>query len=119
MVQRDPFFVAGPGSYVDELLDILGWDNAVEGLKARWPQLSAEGLLQFAPDVILDLGIGSEETPQEAVAYWQRFPSLPAVRDGRVRALRSQLLVRPGPALRETFAELTRSFVSFFEFIRW
>lgn len=106
VLQRDPFFVAGPGSYVDELLGILGWENAAAGLGERWPRLSAEGLLQYRPDVILDLGIGNTASASEVQEYWKKFETVPAVRAGRVYALRASVLVRPGPALPETLLEL-------------
>ena len=106
VLQRDPFFVAGPGSYVDELLQILGWENAAAGLSERWPRLSTEGLLQYRPDVILDLGIGNSASVREVEDYWKQFETVPAVRTGRVYALRANVLVRPGPALPETLAEL-------------
>ena len=107
VVQRDPFFVAGPGSYVDELLAALGYENAARGLGSAWPSISAEALLELAPDVLVDAAIGDEnEDPRD---YWRRFESLPAVRNGRVRRMESDAVVRPGPGLVEALDALAAS----------
>lgn len=112
VLQREPFFVAGGGSFIDELLAVLGCTNAAGHLEASWPAVSAEALLGCAPDVIIDasLGEGGEPTADdEAVAaWWSRFEGLPAVRTGRVLVLRSSSPVRPGPSLDEGLAELER-----------
>lgn len=107
VVQRDPFFVAGPGSYVDQLLDVLGYANAADGLARPWPNVSAEALIEMAPDVLVDAAIGVDEA--DPLAYWERFESLPAVRSGRVHRMRDDVVVRPGPAIAEALDALERS----------
>ena len=107
VVQRDPFFVAGPGSYVDELLAALGYENAARDLGSAWPSISAEALLELAPDVLVDAAIGDEsDDPRD---YWRRFESLPAVKSGRVRRMSSDAVVRPGPAIGEALDALADS----------
>ncbi len=116
VVQRDPFYVAGPGSFVDALLLRLGYRNAAEGLGGRWPTPSAEAILAMAPDAVVDAApvVDGERAgggdPDEGVrAFWARLPGLPAVRAGRVRRLRDVAAVRPGPALAEALDALDRS----------
>jgi iron complex transport system substrate-binding protein len=113
VVQRDPFFVAGPGSYVDSLLEVLGWKNAAAGLGKAWPTISAEALLGLAPDAIVDAAPNapgaSGDTDAEARTYWSRYESLPAVKQGRIRRLRDDAAVRPGPALQAALEVLDAS----------
>lgn len=113
VLQRDPFFVAGPGSYVDEVLGLLGLRNAAEGTGSPWPTLSAEALLALAPDVILDAATDARragrDPEREVRTYWARFPSLPAVRAGRVGTLTDPVALRPGPSLPEGIAALEES----------
>lgn len=108
VIQRDPFFIAGPGSYVDGLLRALGYRNAADRLGQPWPNVSAEALLEMAPDVLVDAAIGEDDTA-DPLAYWSRFESLPAVKNGRVRLLQDDVVVRPGPALAEALDVLERS----------
>jgi len=107
VLQRDPFFVAGPGSYVDELLRALGYENAAASLARPWPNVSAEALLEMAPDVLVDAAIGVDEA--DPLAYWQRFESLPAVRAGAVRRMADDVVVRPGPSIGEALDSLERT----------
>jgi iron complex transport system substrate-binding protein len=103
VVQHEPFFVAGGGSYVHALLEALGCENAAGDFKAPWPTLSAEALLARAPDALIDAALGptgQSASPEQIRAWWaERYPMLPAVRDGRVRPLRDEAAIRPGPGL--------------------
>lgn len=106
VIQREPFMVAGRGSYVHGLLEALGHANAAGDLPAPWPVLSAEALLARAPEAVVDASLGPDGAPGEAVAWWGRFAGMPAVRNGRVRALRDEAALRPGPGLEEALAAL-------------
>jgi iron complex transport system substrate-binding protein len=103
VIQHDPFFVAGGGSYVDALLRTLGCGNAAGDFDAPWPTISAEALLDRAPDALIDASLGPTGRPattEEVRAWWgRRFPMIPAVRDGRVRPLGDEAALRPGPDL--------------------
>ena len=113
VVQHDPFYVAGPGSYVDELLTVLGYQNAAASLGEQWPCISEEALLTLSPDVIVDAALGLAESEQGIEAtlleYWQRFKTIPAVLAGRICMMADQVVVRPGPALGEALAVLERN----------
>lgn len=100
VVQREPFVVAGGGSYVDALLRALGYENAAGDLGQPWPSLSAEAVLARAPDAVVDAALGPAGRAGDGAAvrsFWARYPMLPAVRDGRVRALADEAALRPGP----------------------
>src|SRR5690606_3790620 len=97
ILQHQPFIVAGEGSYVDELIRALGWENAAAAPETRWPPTLAQTLLQLAPDVILDVQVGrpSAEVHEE----WERFRTVPAVIDRRVHRIGEASVVRPGPSM--------------------
>lgn len=113
VVQRSPFFVAGRGSYVHELLDILGYDNAAASLDSAWPSLSAEALVGLAPDAIIDAapdaGASGLDPTEELNAFWSTFAMVPAVANGRVGRLTDDVVVRPGPDLRHAIEVLSES----------
>lgn len=113
VVQRSPFFVAGRGSYVHELLDILGYENAAAGLDSAWPSLSAEALVGLAPDAIVDAapdaGTSGLSEADELRAFWSTFTMVPAVAHDRVRRLTDDVVVRPGPELGYAFEVLSGS----------
>lgn len=93
-----PLFLAGPSSFPDELLQLIGARNAAEKGGA-WAQWSYEGLLATGAEVVIDAAGGG---PPEQLA------ELPAVRTHRVFRAPDARLLRPGPRLGEAAAELAR-----------
>lgn len=98
----DPLIAAGRGSFLDDLLDVAGADNACAGAddsrvsRGEYPRVSREQLLLARPEIIL-LATGRDEA--DLFAGWGG--SIPAVRDGRVVVLDADLFLRPTPRLAE------------------
>lgn len=101
-----PITVAGPGSIVDELLTLANARNAVRS-GPRWPALALEAVLALAPDVVLDLT--SMERLGALAEAWSGYPSIPAVRNGRVVRLEDPMLLRPGPRIAQALAVYARA----------
>jgi iron complex transport system substrate-binding protein len=94
----------GPGSYINDLIEIAGGKNvlAIEG-QPEYPRISMETVLRLDPDVIVDT-VDMGETEAERVQrqpgnerLWKTYPSLSAVKTGRLHAATTDALVVPGP----------------------
>lgn len=106
VVGHDPLFVAGKGTFADDLLSYAGAENAC-GDAQGWARYGVEDFLARNPEVILDSTMGSERPPEElVVAFWKRWPDLAAVRGGRVHAVDPDLTNRPGPRIVGALVEL-------------
>ena len=95
-VSRGPY-VAGPPSFIGEMLSRLGTDNVVPASMGPFPRLSPEFVVREQPDVILM----ADRSMQAARMYpgWNR---LKAVQEQRVcvfDAQASDIIVRPGPRM--------------------
>ncbi|ACY13060.1 ABC transporter substrate-binding protein [Haliangium ochraceum] len=88
---------AGPGSYLDELLALVGADNALADYQVRYPKLSAEQLLRARPELIVDLS--PSDNPAHTRRVWAALSEIPAVAAGRVYALDDAALSSPGPRI--------------------
>lgn len=104
VVGRNPLVVAGRETLIDESLRAAGGEN-VAGDLAGWPRLSVEAMIQRAPEVILDGSITHEGGAEPA---FYRELGLAAGRNGGVRALRLDEVLRPGPRLAEGVEKLAR-----------
>ncbi len=106
------FWVAGPGTFLDDVLSLAGGTNVVPGgVAGGYPEISVEGLLHMDPDDIIDVvpeleanGVGIET----ALADWQDLQSLRAVRGGRVHVLGGHFLSIPGPRVAEVVETFAR-----------
>ncbi|MEE8475229.1 MAG: helical backbone metal receptor [Myxococcota bacterium] len=94
VLERDPLFLVGSGSFLDEMLRAAGGENVAAVLSDPYPQAAIEWLIAAAPQVILD----ATDDPGDPLRYWSRWPSLPAVVDRRAIAI-SPAVLRPGPYL--------------------
>jgi iron complex transport system substrate-binding protein len=100
----------GPGTFVAELLAILGAQNVLAEAPLPYPTLSAEDIITLAPDVILDAAHTSDA--ERSLADWQLIASVPAVKNRRVHVLGaaqadgSAAILSPSPRLAEVLARL-------------
>lgn len=100
MVQSDPLIVAGPGSYLDDMLRIAGGVNVAADSKLPFPNYSVERVLAEAPEVVIVGTEPDQDAAQTAVTLARleaRLTALPAVRAHRVHPVDGDLLFRPGP----------------------
>jgi iron complex transport system substrate-binding protein len=107
--QRGSVFIAGRGGFFDRVLELAGGRNAYQG-PLIFPSVSTEGVLAMAPDVIIHLDSEAPEAAggEGAGARWRRFPSIPAVRDGRIYTLAGQHVMIPGPRMVLTLEGVAR-----------
>lgn len=104
-----PLYVAGRQTYLDDLLQATGADNAVT--VAGWPGYSLEAIVAHPPDIILypENAVARDAVmllPTQAEA-WKRVP---AFLTGAIHPIPDDLLLRPGPRLVEGARELDRIF---------
>ncbi len=108
VVGHDPLVLAGPASYLGEIVALAGGDNIAGALGGRWPRVGWEFLVASAPSVIIDVSMGDEgaRDPAALTERWSRYPGIPAVASGRVFGHGADLLLRPGPRLGRAAAAL-------------
>ncbi len=96
---------AGDGTFIGDMLTMLGAENIAAGLGYAWPQYSVEQLLEKDPDVIL---VSGGEASAEAFCAFESYQELTAVKEGRVYGVDANTSSRPSQritlALKE-FAE--------------
>jgi iron complex transport system substrate-binding protein len=103
-----PLFVAGPGSFADELVRLAGGDNAItEG--GLWPTIDEERLVALDPDVIVDATMAPDAGGRSRLPERPGWQTLTAVREDRVRRLRSDAALRPGPRIGQGLRDLAQA----------
>lgn len=89
-------YTAGPGTFVNDVLQMAGGANIAAGAGTDWPQLSQESLILADPDVILLADQPADVTP-EMVAARPGWSEVSAVKNKRILVINDDLTSRPGP----------------------
>lgn len=88
-------FAAGQETFIDEMLDVLNVENAVQELD--WPMYSAEQFVSSNPDAILV----TYESDIEAITTNDAYAEMNAVKNGDVKLIDGDTTSRQGPRLVE------------------
>lgn len=102
VIQAEPLRVAGKNTFINELIELAGGENAIGSTVAQYPQIGTEELLACGAEVIIQSAMGSGDIPaqQEAAeTFWGRWPGLPAVKNDRIYVVRPDTILRLGPRL--------------------
>jgi iron complex transport system substrate-binding protein len=96
-----PLMTVGGGHWISDALVLCGARNVFADLRGLSPVVSREAALSRAPELI----VGGSDAP-DLRRPWQRFASLPAVKNNAFVRVDADLLHRPTPRLIEGVAEL-------------
>jgi iron complex transport system substrate-binding protein len=114
LIWTDPLIAAGADTYLHDLLELAGGRNIVWEHTGSYPRLNWEQVVGRAPEVILladhredseHAGRGSGDMPPD----WHAWQAVPAIRTGRVRAVPSNTILRPGPRVGEGVMRLAQA----------
>jgi iron complex transport system substrate-binding protein len=95
----DPPMIAGPATFIGELLQIAGGENVFGDVQALWPQVNIEELIRRAPDALVIAHDPGGPPPLERLREMPGWRELPAVRSGRVLIAKPDLYNRPGATI--------------------
>ncbi len=110
--EASALMVAGDQGFLNELLELVGGTNALDGSHRDYFDLNEERLIRAAPEVILELKTDAQAEQRsvldaQALAVWRRsFPNLPAVQSERIYNLIGSQLLLPGPSMLETARQM-------------
>jgi iron complex transport system substrate-binding protein len=93
-----PIYTVGRSELLSDVVGTCGFRNAYQDLPDPGPAVSLESVLKRDPDVILTLG-PDPKAAAEWAADWRAYPTLKAVRTGRIIPWTDQRLSRLGPSM--------------------
>ena len=105
-IGRAPLYSAGPDTLVGNVLEAAGFSNAAQ-IKGYQPY-NIENLLAAPPDVYV---VSSDKPKAQILAELRESPALSklnCIRKGRVIVIDGDLILRPGPRLKQGIEELKR-----------
>ncbi len=102
VVQTEPLRVAGRKTFVNELIELLGAENAIGPTIQQYPPISTEELLACNTEIIIQSAMGKIDIciqQQQSEAFWSKWPGLPAVKNKKVYVVDPDTVLRLGPRL--------------------
>jgi len=94
--------VAGRDTFINELIEMVGGENAIGPTVSQYPQIGAEELITCGAEIIIQSAMRTSsisEQQRAAEAFWSKWANLPAVRNNRIYVVDSDLVLRLGPRL--------------------
>jgi iron complex transport system substrate-binding protein len=101
-----PLYTVGGRELMSDALRVCGVRNAFGDLPQRAPSVGVEAVIARNPDIII-----AAAPPGRGAAWlaaWRRFPSLRAVRSGRLMVFEDQRLIGLGPGAIDATANMCR-----------
>jgi iron complex transport system substrate-binding protein len=93
-------FAAGAATFYNEIIVASGGVNAFPDSLPNYPQLSQEGIISLAPDIVIDIGSAMNNGNCKSLTRdWQSITMVPAVKNKRVYCLDSDYSTVPGPRI--------------------
>jgi iron complex transport system substrate-binding protein len=103
-----PMVTVGKGSFADDLIRLAGGENIAGKEKEVYPRFGMEEILKRSPEVIVVSSMNPKGDYQKILQEWTRWKTLPAVKNGRIHLIDSDLLDRPSPRIIDGLEELAR-----------
>ena len=103
-----PLVTVGKGSFTDDLIRLAGGENIAGKEKEVYPRFGMEEVLKRSPEVIVISSMNPQGDYQKILQGWTRWKTIPAVKNGRLHLIDSDLLDRPSPRIMEGLEELAK-----------
>jgi len=94
-----PIVTVGKGSFADDLIRLAGGENIARKEKEVYPRFGMEEILKRSPEVIVISSMNPRGDYQKILQEWNRWKTIPAVKNGRIHLIDSDLLDRPSPRI--------------------
>lgn len=101
---HEPLSAAGPGSFMDELINLAGGENIAHDAEASYAEYDLEQLIERDPEIYITSEMsepaeGIPEISAETISERPGYGEITAIKEGRIYLLDGDLLSRPGPRI--------------------
>jgi len=99
VLNSQPLITVGPGSFIDQVIQMAGGANVAAKSATPYPRLSMEAVLQEDPEALV-FPVGKAEGISESEQQtWRQWLTMTAVKQGRLHQISADWLNRPGPRI--------------------
>lgn len=106
LISIDPIYVHGKTSFLNEIMGIAGFGNAIDSTFGSYPQVSRSLLLKINPDYLL--GYSFEALDSTFFELYPELRGLKAYQNKNIYSLNGDLASRPSPRFIELIEEMRK-----------
>ena len=106
--RAESIYIAGPGGYLDTLLRMAGYSNALADRVAKpWARISVETIISARPDFMLEVRPPDKAVDMDQIYRgWSALAGVPAISKRQIRSLTSTAIAKPGPRINIALHEI-------------
>ena len=108
-INEQPLMTVGRDTFHNNLITLANGMNVSGGAAIKYPKFSLEQVLKAKPDVILITSMERGAAGENKKERWKQWGQIPAVKNGRIQLLDSDLLDRPSPRLVDGLEALAKA----------
>jgi iron complex transport system substrate-binding protein len=111
VVQREPLRVAGRDTFINEMIELAGGENAIGPTFHKYPPIGAEQVIACGADVIIEPSMQQKDLAAQqnrALQHWGKFENVPAVANKRIYIIQGDMVSRLSPRLYEGIETIAR-----------
>ncbi len=103
-------WTAGPGSYIDAMINLSGGENVAAEATGAWVQFSIEAIVAADPElIVLPDQHGTAAAKIESLKQNPAWREITAVREDRFRTVESDLMDRNGPRITQGLQQVAQA----------
>lgn len=102
-----PIVSVGTDTFIHELIELAGGSNLTAG-PIPYPRYSREQVIALAPEIFIITSMARGEIFERVKKQWEQWPDIPAVKNGRILLVDSNLYDRASPRLVDGLEQLAR-----------
>jgi iron complex transport system substrate-binding protein len=103
-----PIMAINKNTFLHDLIQLAGGRNMTEDEPITYPRISLEEVIRKKPEVIIISSMERGGRFEAARLEWMEWTSIPAVKNGRVHLIDSDLIDRPSPRIIEGLEVMAR-----------
>ena len=103
-----PIMAINRNTFLHDLIQLAGGRNMTEDEPITYPRISLEEVIRKKPEVIIISSMERGGRFEAARLEWLKWSSIPAVKNGRVHLIDSDLIDRPSPRIIEGLEIMAR-----------
>jgi len=107
-INMKPIMTVNRNTFHHDVIRLAGGENMSQDEPFTYPRISVEEVIQKKPEVIIISSMERGGRFEMVRNEWQKWSSIPAVKEGRIYLIESDLLDRPSPRIVKGLENMAR-----------